>query len=521
MVSRDSMNIARRRRASGLPERGSAAQSRLLLLALVALGAFLRFHRLDVQSLWVDELLTIGAAEIGGRLGLREFFGNVQGPLHALIIHAVARVSSSAAALRGVSAVAGIASIPAFYLLGKALVDRRTGLVAALLVTVSPFAIWYSQELRNYSFLILLSAAATLLAWRLITEKRRSWVSYVVVVTLALYSNLSAAFLCLSHAVFAAQRALLDRRFLPRAALAFAAIVVLAAPIAWGLSAWVAKEEITEQATFTPGADAAELRRGRMTFVPMAVPYSVFSMGYGFSLGPGVRELHVEDAGSAFRDSAPFTVPAGIALALALLLGLRRLSRVRRGLTFALLVMMVPLACVCALALANVKPINPRYLTVAYPMLVVTGAAGVTALRRPLGALLCVVIIVFCGVSLRGHYLNPRYWKEDVRASAYYVQVHEEPGDVVLVPIVRDVFNHYYDGGAERTLFYRGQAGSDDAVARRMAQQTRGARRLWHVEARPWDVDPEGRIRAYLDARYEVIDEAEFTGVSLVLYALD
>lgn len=520
MVSPGSERARRHRGASGPAVRDVAAGSRRIVLALMVLGAFLRFYRLDVQSLWVDELLTIGAAEIAGRFRFEEFFGNVQGPLHALIVHVVAKASSSTYALRAISAVAGVASIPVLYALGKAVVDRRTGLVAALLVTVSPFSIWYSQELRNYSLLILLSGLAALFAWRAVTEKRRSWVPYVVVSTLAIYSNLSGAFLAAAHAVFAAQRALLDRRFLRRSAIAFAAVVVLVSPVAWGLSRWVHKEEVREQVAFAPAAEESELRRGGTTFVPMAVPYSVFSMGYGFSLGPGLRELHVRDAAVAFRESAAVTVPAGVVLAVALLAGLWRLLRVRRGLAFALLSMLVPLAATCALALANVKPVNPRYMAVGFPVFTLTAAAGIGSLRRPAGTLLCLALVIFSALSLGAHYTNPRYWKEDVRAAAYYVQLHEEPGDVVLVPVVRDVFNHYYDGTAERILFYRGQAESDLAVRERMEAHVGEASRLWYVESRSWEVDPDGRIRAYLDARCERLDETGLTGVSVTLYGL-
>lgn len=495
--------------------------TRWALLALVALGAFLRFYRLDVQSLWVDELLTIGAAEVGGRLGPREFFGNIQGPLHALLVHVVSRISASAFALRSISVVAGVASIPVCYLLGKTLVDKRTGLLTALLLTVSPFAVWYSQELRNYSLLMFLSSVASLLLWRLVMEEGRSWATYVSTAVLSVYCNLSGAFLVFSHAIFAAPRALTDKRFLRRAGTAFAVVVLLALPMTWGLARWVAKEEVAEQATFAPGAEASELRRGETTFVPMAVPYSIFAIGYGFSLGPGIRELHVAAPGDAFRESAALTVPAGLALAGALLVGMVRLAGSRRRLSFALVVMLVPLAAACALALANVKPVNPRYVAVALPVFLVTAAAGISSLRRPLGGLLCAVIVLFCGVSLRGHYFDPQYWKEDVRASAYYVQLNEEPGDVVLVPVVLDVFNHYYGGSSERVVFHRGQAGSESAVRERIKREVGEAGRLWYVSARSWEVDPDGRIAAYLGESFELLDENAFTGVSVTLYELE
>jgi len=519
-VSRDSRILERRRMASGLPSRSRGIGMGWLVLVLVALGAFLRFYRLGAQSLWIDEVLTIQAAELGGDLGPREFFANIQGPLHALIIHFAAMASPSARALRSVSAVLGTALIPVSYALGRTLVDRVTGLVAAVLVAVSPFAIWYSQEIRNYSLLMLFSGVATVVVWRVVTEPKRSWAPYVLAAAVCVYSNLSAAFLVAAHALFAARRSLRERAFMRRSLLAFVVVTLLAAPMLWGVSMWTEYAEVTERAAFAPEAEASELRRGDTTFSAMAVPYTAFSMAYGFSLGPSLRELHELDPMEAVLRHRGLVVPAGLALAFAFLLGLRRLAERRPRLVFVLLILLVPVVGTSLLAVFNIKPFNPRYLAVAFPAFVLTVAAGVGSLRRPAAFLLSGVFILFCLLSLKGYYFDTTYWKEDVRAAAYYVQLHEEPGDIVLVPVVRDVFNHYYDGSASRFVFYTGQAGSDAEVEARIEEWAEGARRLWYVAARTWDVDPEGRIGKYLEAGHELLDRSDFTGVSIYLYEM-
>ena len=50
--------------------------------------------------------------------------------------------------------------IPALYLLGRELYDRRTGLVAASFGAASPLLIWYSQEARMYAFVALFGMLA-------------------------------------------------------------------------------------------------------------------------------------------------------------------------------------------------------------------------------------------------------------------------------------------------------------------------------------------------------------------------
>ena len=90
----------------------------------------------------------------------------------------------------------------------------------------------------------------------------------------------------------------------------------------------------------------------------------------------------------------------------------------------------------------------------------------------------------------------------------------------MLVPVVRDVFNFYYGGASERFVVFRGQAGTDEEIERRIAGGAGDAERLWFVDARLWFVDPDRRIPAYLDARYERLESAAFPGVSVALYSL-
>lgn len=491
-----------------------------IVLALVVAGALLRFYRLGAQSYWVDELLTIGAAEVGGKLGVREFFGNVQGPLHALLVHLISRASTSEYALRSASAIAGVAAIPACYLLGKELFDRKVGYAAALLVTVSPFAIWYSQEARSYSILILLSAAAALLVSRAVKGARGAWAPYVLGIAAAVYCNLSALFLAVAHALHATWQLRRGRRRLGHAVAAFAVAAVLVSPLGWGVTRWVQREDVVGRARFTPQAEAQDLLRGETTMSPLALPYSLFAMGYGYSLGPGMRELHEEPPAEAFRRHAALVVPAGLAFAAALLLGIRRAAANPSTLRLTLLSLLVPVGASVTLAVFNIKPMNARYVAVVFPILVVTTAAGVASLRGLAGRLLCGAVIVFCGVSLWGYYQSPAYWKADVRAAARHVESREEPGDAVLVPVVRDVFNFYYSGAAERFVLFRGQTGSGEEVASRIADGAGSAERLWLVDARLWFVDPGRAIPEYLDAHYERLESAAFPGVSVTLYSL-
>ncbi|MFH1690541.1 MAG: glycosyltransferase family 39 protein [Candidatus Eisenbacteria bacterium] len=502
---------------------GADVQARTLsvvLPLLVLLGAFLRFYRLGGQSLWVDEILTLKAANVGGTLALRDVLSNIQGPLHAVLVHFVARFSTSEPALRGLSALAGVATIPVVYLLGKDVAGRRVGLISATLIAVSPFAVWYSQEVRNYSFLILLSATSTLAAWRIIVTGGRAWGLYAASVTLALYSNLSAAFLWLAHTLFGLGRLARARRLMKWAATCLA-IALLFLPLLLGLIKWVEVDCVGERIVVAPLAENGELLRGATTFSPLAIPYSIFTMVYGYSLGPSARELHTGSPLGAFARHLWLVIPAGVMAAVGFILGFRRLWVEGSAGRLVAAVVVVSFLAAAVLALLNIKPFNVRYVAVMLPVIVVTMSAGVATLSVRRGAWLWAGVVLFSLLSLGRYYFVPEYSREDVRGAARYVAENERPGDIVLVPVVRDVFAFYYEGAADYFAVYRGQTASADRLRSVVEARAEGHERLWFVESRLWHMDEALRTPIVLGELYREVDRREFAGATVTLYDLD
>ena len=139
----------------------------LVLLAIMLLGAVLRFYGLGFQSLWDEEL---ASWDFSTRETISQVIGgvrsDVQPPLYFLILRFAHWIfGDSEWALRFPSALAGWLCIPAIYLLGKRLYSEREGLIGALFLAVFWAPIYYSQEARSYSMLILLSILTTYFWW--------------------------------------------------------------------------------------------------------------------------------------------------------------------------------------------------------------------------------------------------------------------------------------------------------------------------------------------------------------------
>ncbi len=143
----------------GTEVNSGARCTRFLLLLIVAVGGALRFYGLDLQSLWLDELLNWQMCSHGTLAEVIEAAHSIdRGPpgYHLLVFHVMQFLGDSEVALRFPSAVAGVLAIPMVYLVGEQFYSRREGLVAAVLMALSITPVHYSQEARAYALLVLL-----------------------------------------------------------------------------------------------------------------------------------------------------------------------------------------------------------------------------------------------------------------------------------------------------------------------------------------------------------------------------
>jgi 4-amino-4-deoxy-L-arabinose transferase-like glycosyltransferase len=177
----------------------------LLLPVLFALALLLRLFRLDAQSLWLDEGSTWQMLQADWSVLLADLFSNAAAyPLYHLLLKVwVLLVGDSEWALRLPSALAGAGAVVAVFAVAREMqrldgwdmldghAEFRPGmlwfpLAAAVLLLVSPFAIWYAQEAKVYSLLLLVAA---LLLWALLRALRlQSWRAWLLVAAVAFVS---------------------------------------------------------------------------------------------------------------------------------------------------------------------------------------------------------------------------------------------------------------------------------------------------------------------------------------------
>lgn len=186
-----------------LPVPFRAATIRVLPLGLCVLGTLLRLYGLGDQSLWYDEAasLYLGAhADSVSALFDRAY--TAEPPLNTVL------TAGWAAAVDGLFPLAvtdprhdlllrllpflfSVATLPVVYFLARRLFrDERSACLALLLFAIAPFQIYYAQELRVYSVVVLFALLAVWFMVEALENGRPvAWAGLVFSLALLMYAH--------------------------------------------------------------------------------------------------------------------------------------------------------------------------------------------------------------------------------------------------------------------------------------------------------------------------------------------
>lgn len=190
----------------------------ILLPVLVGLlcvaGLLLRMQRLAWQPLWWDEGYSIYfATESLARMTWLTA-RDIHPPLYYALLHAWFKLfsASDAVTARWLSVLTGLLALPAMAWVAHRLFPQRPRVVwlSVLLLTISPFHLFYSQEVRMYGLALLLCLLATGFFADLIHvpaegTRRGRWAlaGYVLTGALCLLTLYYSAFVLAAHQIWA------------------------------------------------------------------------------------------------------------------------------------------------------------------------------------------------------------------------------------------------------------------------------------------------------------------------------
>jgi len=179
----------------------TTGRTSLLLAGVLLAGIVLRIYDLRTESLWLDEGISIfraqlSPAEMIGRLSL-----STHQPLYYLLLHYwIGMFGDSAISVRLLSSVFGIVSVFMLYKVAAEIFNKDVGLLSALIMAVSVFHIWYSQEARNYSLMTLLSLISMYYFLKLLQKvDLRNSVGYIIPSCLLIYTHYFGFFVIMAQ----------------------------------------------------------------------------------------------------------------------------------------------------------------------------------------------------------------------------------------------------------------------------------------------------------------------------------
>jgi len=169
----------------------------LTVAALTVAALVLRWTQIH-QSLLGDEVFTY--QDIHGRsfravLTTVHAGGENSPPLFFLMSWFTAKLGDPTVWLRLPSVLLGTATVPMIYLLGRDTLGRIPGVIAAAVMALTPFAVFYGIEARPYAsmmFFVTVSTLALLHAVR--TGSRWWWLTYALAATAAAYTHYTSIF---------------------------------------------------------------------------------------------------------------------------------------------------------------------------------------------------------------------------------------------------------------------------------------------------------------------------------------
>jgi len=128
--------------------------TKTIFFIILGIAIFLRIINITSEQLWVDEGGSISIAKSSLSIFWNRAINDVHPPLYYLILKGwITIFGDSVASCRMPSAIFSIMTLPILYLIGKEIRNEKLGLIIIFLYSISPFSIYYANEVRSYSLI--------------------------------------------------------------------------------------------------------------------------------------------------------------------------------------------------------------------------------------------------------------------------------------------------------------------------------------------------------------------------------
>jgi mannosyltransferase len=391
---------------SRLPASAGPGFRAVAVTGLVLVAGAVRLAALERHSFWYDEAVSVELARhdvIDLLAGRARDLGNP--PLYPVLLHLWMRLfGDQDAAVRALSAVLGVITVPLVFLLARRILPPTAALISALLLALSPFHLQMAQEARAYTLLTLtgvLSVTALLRALER-PSARFWWLAHAMATAAMLLSHYFGFFLAAAQVVYVIA---VHRRVLLHAAASFSLAAL-------GFAFWL--PSLFAQL----GTEGNLARSAESWHLHLAATPLIFGVGSALVWKDNATTLRLLTGALA-----------SIAFSAAALAGLWSLRRRRAGLLL-LLWLALPVALPALISIVASPLYNARYVILASVPFYLLAAAGLVALPRA-AWLAASVLIAVATVSAQASYFRDTA-KHQWRSAVAFVEQELQEDDILL-----------------------------------------------------------------------------------------
>lgn len=409
----------------------------LYLVGLMAVVITISYAFFMNESIRLDEAQSIWQASHSLPETLKIVAADVHVPLYHIVLHYwMIFFGTGIEAVRALSLIFFLVSLPLLYLLSRTLLSRPWSLVVVTLFALSPFMNWYANEARMYTLLAMFAILSQYFFIRILQNKP-GWDGYALTVILGVYSHYFFIFTLAAQAIYF----LFNRKeFRPGS---FKLFILTAIGVVTSLAPWIYY--------FIQQGLASNTRPNLPT--PSSVDlFNTFSQ-FLFGLQTDIINTIILSSWPILVIVAFFTV--------------RKNLKVSPTVLYLLTASLLPVLLAFVLSFIVTPFFLSRYMMPAVAPLYIATAWLLSYFSKK-GALIGIAIwasvIGFTFYLQTASPLNPV--REDYQSAANYIEEHATVSDVVALtaPFTVYPFEYYYSGDAKLQTIPLWNRGAEGAI---------------------------------------------------------
>lgn len=470
-----------------------------MIWVIMGLGLILRLISLN-QSLWLDEAINTFAVKNYSLLDLITQYAKADfhPPGWFIILWFWGKLFGySEIAVRLPSVIFGVITIYTTYLIGKKLVSKNVGLIAALLIGVNPLHIYYSQEARMYALATLAVSLNIFLLIKLVKRENFNLIFLIISNILVLASDYVAYLIFPSQLI---PLLLLKRKeFLKKWLLAL--ISAMALGIFW-LPIFLAQLDVGSVATerlpawkFIVGA-----------FDPKAIPLTFVK----FIIG----RINYPDQ----LIYALILLPVGILFLALLWRGIKFVKGMERNLILSWIIT-PPL---CATIISFFIPIYSYFrLLFVLPAFIILASMGILSFKGGARDVFLMVVIIIQIFSASVYLFNPSYQRDNWKGVVHFLE------SVGKTPVLFESsgtlppFDYYARGRINASGALKDFPAKDTEDVANLENILQDSSEVYLIEYLVDIADPQRLVQKRLsELKYTQADIKNFNGVGFVYHYL-